>query len=191
MSTNLKDQPLINAKKASDLPQRLHHNARVVKDHERTRQFYEDLVGMPLLATWSEIGQFPEFPERIISFCHTFYGLADGGALAFFGFADPDVYEVFKAKAQSGFNHLALAITRELQDQIKEKLERAGYHTNVIDHGYCYSLYTNDPDGLTLEFTSDPENAGEIGEWQAKTAHASLSKWIAGDRTTNNKLRHR
>ena len=49
------------------LPQRLHHNARVVKDHERTRHFYEDIVGMPLLATWSEVGQFPDFPERRIS----------------------------------------------------------------------------------------------------------------------------
>jgi len=45
-----------------------------------------------------EVGQFPDFPERRISYCHTFYGLADGGALAFFGFAEPDVYEAFKAK---------------------------------------------------------------------------------------------
>src|SRR5690348_6582267 len=77
MSTNLKNQPSINVNK-DQLPQRLHHNARVVKDHERTRQFYQDVIGMPLIATWAEIGQFPDFPERIISYCHTFYGLADG-----------------------------------------------------------------------------------------------------------------
>ena len=82
---------------------------------------------MPLLATWAEVGQFPDFPERKISFCHTFYGLSDGGALAFFGFADPDVYEVYKAKVQSGFNHIALAVSSELQDQIKQKLEKAGH----------------------------------------------------------------
>ena len=52
MSTNLKDQPLTNLEKLG-LPQRLHHNARVVKDHEKTRQFYQDVVGMPLLATWA------------------------------------------------------------------------------------------------------------------------------------------
>ncbi len=190
MSTNLKDQPSINVKK-DQLPQRLHHNARVVKDHERTRQFYQDVIGMPLVATWAEIGQFPDFPERIISYCHTFYGLSDGGALAFFGFADPDVYEVYKAKTQSGFNHLALAVSAELQDQIKEKLEKAGYKTTVIHHGYCKSLYVQDPDDLTLEFTSDPKNAAEIGEWQAKTARETLSKWIAGDRKPNNDLRHR
>jgi len=190
MSTNLKDQPSINVDK-NQLPQRLHHNARVVKDHERTRQFYQDVIGMPLVATWAEIGQFPDFPERIISYCHTFYGLADGGALAFFGFADPDVYEVYKAKAQSGFNHLAVAVSAESQAQIKQKLEHAGHKTTFIDHGYCQSLYVSDPDEMTLEFTADPKNAGEIGEWQAKTARETLAKWIGGDRKPNNDLRHR
>jgi catechol 2,3-dioxygenase-like lactoylglutathione lyase family enzyme len=189
MSTNLKDQPSASVKQA--IPQRLHHNARVVKDHEKTRRFYEDVIGMPLLATWAEVGQFPEFPERPISYCHTFYGLSDGGALAFFGFAEPDVYEAFKAKTQSGFNHLALAVSPELQDQIKQKLEKAGYKTIFIDHGYCQSLYVSDPDQLTLEFTSDPKNAAEIGEWQTKTAHATLTRWLAGDRKPNNDLRHR
>ena len=182
MSTNLKEKAQ---------PLRLHHNARVVKDHERTRHFYEDIVGMPLLATWAEVGQFPEFPERRVSYCHTFYGLADGGALAFFGFAEPDVYEVFKAKVQSAFNHIALAVSPELQTQIKQNLEKAGHKTTFIDHGYCQSLYVSDPDDLTLEFTSDPKNIAEIGEWQAKTAHETLSRWVAGDRKPNNNLRHR
>ena len=184
MSTNPKAQP-------PKLPQRLHHNARVVKDHERTRYFYEDVVGMPLLATWAEVGQFPDFPERRISYCHTFYGLADGGALAFFGFAEPDVYEAFKAKTQSAFNHIALAVSPELQNEIKQKLEKTGHKTVFIDHGYCQSLYVQDPDDLTLEFTSDPKNIGEINEWQSKTAHDTLSKWIGGDRKPNNNLRHR
>ena len=182
MSTNPKEKTL---------PQRLHHNARVVKDHERTRQFYEDVIGIPLLATWAEVGQFPDFPERPISYCHTFYGLADGGALAFFGFADPDVYEAYKAKVQSPFNHIALAVSPESQAEIKQKLEKAGHKTTFIDHGYCQSLYVQDPDNMTLEFTSDPKNAGEIGEWQARTAHTTLTRWIAGDRKPNNDMRHR
>ena len=177
--------------KEKAIPQRLHHNARVVKDHEKTRQFYEDVVGMPLLATWAEVGQFPDFPERPISYCHTFYGLADGGALAFFGFAEPDVYEAYKAKVQSPFNHIALAVSPELQEQIKLKLEKAGHKTTFIDHGYCQSLYVQDPDNLTLEFTSDPKNAAEINEWQAKMSHATLTRWLAGDRKPNNDMRHR
>ena len=37
-----------------ELPLRLHHNAYVVKDHEANRRFLEDLLGIPLIATWCE-----------------------------------------------------------------------------------------------------------------------------------------
>lgn len=44
---------------------------------------------------------------------------------------------------------------------------------------------------MTLEFTSDPKNVAEINEWQSKTAHDTLSKWMDGDLKPNNDLRHR
>ena len=34
-----------------ELPIRLHHHAFVVKDQKATRRFYEDVVGLPLVAT--------------------------------------------------------------------------------------------------------------------------------------------
>ena len=60
------------------LPSRLHHNAYVTKDQEATRAFYEDLIGLPLLATWSEADELFG-AERV--YCHTFFGLGDGSAL--------------------------------------------------------------------------------------------------------------
>ena len=36
------------------LPSRLHHTAGVTRDLEATRHFYEDLLGLPLIATWCE-----------------------------------------------------------------------------------------------------------------------------------------
>ena len=63
MSINPKDQPSIDVKKA--LPQRLHHNARVVKDHERTRHFYEDIVGMPLIASGRRSDSFQIFRKDL------------------------------------------------------------------------------------------------------------------------------
>ena len=36
------------------LPSRLHHTAYVTKDLEATRRFYEDVIGLPLTATWCE-----------------------------------------------------------------------------------------------------------------------------------------
>ncbi|MBW0102805.1 VOC family protein [Pseudonocardia sp. KRD291] len=43
-------------------PIRLHHNAFVTKDQERTRAFYEDVIGMPLVATWTEVDELSD-PE--------------------------------------------------------------------------------------------------------------------------------
>ncbi len=169
------------------MPQRLHHTARVVKNQEVTRQFYEDVLGMPLVATWTEQNDFPGVPGQV-SFCHTFFGLADGSALAFFQFAKPEVHDIFKAKTQTGFNHLALAVSRDDQDSIRERLEAAGHRVYTIDHGYCLSIYTTDPDELNLEFTSDPSNAADIAHYQGKNAHATLARWLGGDLTVNNDL---
>ena len=69
------------------LPIRLHHNAYVTRDQEKTRRFYEEVIGMPLVATWCESD---ELFGKVRTYCHTFYGMADGGALAFFQFVDPE-----------------------------------------------------------------------------------------------------
>ncbi len=48
---------------------------------------------MPLVATWTE-SDVLFGAER--TYCHTFFALADGSALAFFQFADPDDQKLFK-----------------------------------------------------------------------------------------------
>jgi len=170
------------------LPQRLHHTARVVQDQEATRKFYEDVLGMPLVGTWTEVDEFPDVPNEKVNYCHTFYALADGSALAFFQFAKPEVYEIYKANVETGFNHLALAVSREAQDKLQARLEAAGYPVHTLDHGYCRSIYTSDPDQLRLEFASDPSDAARIAESQSKSAHATLKRWLGGDHTSNNDL---
>ena len=170
---------------------RMHHIAYVVKDQNATRHFYEDVVGLPLIATWAEVNEFQAFPGRQVEYCHTFFGLADGAALAFFAFADDDVYEAISPKIRNGFTHPAISVSRDAQQQMKSRLDAAGYAPYFIDHGYCLSLYVSDPDGMVLEFTSDPENADELWAWQARTAHETLTQWLAGDRTPNNDLRDR
>ncbi len=74
------------------LPSRLHHTAYTSKDLEATRHFYEDIIGLPLIATWCEKDELFG-KERM--YCHCFFGLADGGALAFFQFADKEDEELF------------------------------------------------------------------------------------------------
>jgi catechol 2,3-dioxygenase-like lactoylglutathione lyase family enzyme len=171
------------------LPSRLHHNAYVCADQERTRRFYEDIVGLPLLATWIEEAEFPEFPGRRLCYCHTFFGIADGGALAFFNFADPEASAAYRAQKQPLFVHIALAVSETGQREIRQRLEGASLPVREVDHGYCKSIYVQDPDGLLVEFTSDPPDADRIGARQRATAHETLRRWMAGDRTVNNDIR--
>jgi glyoxylase I family protein len=166
---------------------RMHHIAYIVKDLSATRRFYQDVIGLPLIATWAEAREFPEFPGRVIEYCHAFFGLTDGSALAFFCFADEDVYRGY-FRGQTPFVHVALNVSAEVQAELKSRIEAAGLENFYIDHGYCQSLYIKDPDGLNFEVTVDPRNAGAIAAWQTKTARSTLDRWVAGDRTPNNEL---
>ena len=174
----------------TELPARLHHNAYVTKDQEATRAFYEDLIGLPLVATWSETDELFG-AERV--YCHTFFGLGDGSALAFFQFANQEDADLFDPDlAPSPFRHIALKVSADLQDEIAKRLEDADWKpegTFVLEHGYCRSLYTEDPNGLLIEFTVDAPAMESIAAERATSAHEELKKWLAGDHTSNNTYR--
>jgi glyoxylase I family protein len=171
------------------IPSRLHHNARVTRDMESTRGFYEDVIGMPLVATWAEktdlFGR-----ERV--YCHCFFALRDGGALAFFQFASPeDAAEFDPPRPRTPFHHIALRVTRAQQDGILDRVRAAGYTDPegyyVHEHGYCHSLYVIDPNGLIVELTADHPDVARISAERRADAHAVLSRWLAGDHTPNNR----
>jgi catechol 2,3-dioxygenase-like lactoylglutathione lyase family enzyme len=172
------------------LPARLHHTAYVTKDQEKTRQFYEDVIGLPLLATWCESD---DLFGKVRTYVHTFYGIGDGGALAFFQFADPKDQEEFGPKMPSTpFHHIALAVDAETQTAIEARIAKAGIeppNTYVLEHGYCRSVYVTDPNGLILEFTRDHPQVEEIARDRRADAHQLLKRWLAGDHTSNNTYR--
>jgi len=176
-----------------ELPLRLHHNAYVVKDHEANRRFLEDLLGIPLVATWCEKTYRADL-GREVEFCHTFFGLKDGGALAFFQFADEEMYQLTQAKAPpkvGSHYHIALKASDETYAELKARLTAAGEKFRETDHGYCESIYTTSPDGMILEFTCDPPDVAEIDALRRADAHSELQRWLGGDRRVNNQLRHR
>lgn len=175
--------------KPDTVPVRLHHSAYVCRDLEQTRTFYEDILGWPLVAAWRECDKV--FGEDELYYCHLFFQIADGGALAFFQFADPRQHEKFAHYGpHSPFVHLALKLPDAAgQQEIERRLNAAGYQTMVINHGYCVSLYVTDPNGLNLEFTVDHPQAAKIAAKRSATAHEDLRKWLAGDRSTNNEWR--
>jgi catechol 2,3-dioxygenase-like lactoylglutathione lyase family enzyme len=174
----------------SKLPSRLHHTAYVTRDLEATRKFYEELIGLPLVATWCEVDELFG-AERV--YCHLFFSLGDGGALAFFKFAKPEDEELFGPKMPATpFHHIALNVDQETQQAIEKRLAAAGYkepQSFVLEHGYCRSVYVTDPNGLILEFTLDSPKAREINRDRLSSAHADLKRWMAGDYTSNNTYR--
>ena len=174
------------------IPERLHHNAYVVKDLERTRQFYEDVVGMPLLATWCEK---TELFGKERTYCHCFFGLQDASALAFFQFADANDQKEFGPDLPiSGFRHIALNCNREQQEALLQKLKDSGYDEDkfyILEHGYCHSLYVRDPDDLIVEFCVDHPDVDKINADVLPKAHSELKRWLAGDHTPNNEAYHR
>lgn len=175
--------------KLAQLPQRLHHYAIVIKDQEANRRFLEDLIGIPLTATWCEKA-FNADMKREIEYCHTFYELADGGALAFFQYADNDVYEKLKPSNLQIGQHVAFKASQKTFDEICRRLDAAAYPYRKTDHGYCNSIYIQSPDNLRLEFTVDIDNIEEIAEMRRKDAHSELKRWLAGDHRPNNDIRH-
>ena len=172
------------------LPSRLHHTAYVTRDLEGTRKFYEDLIGLPLVATWCEVDELFG-AERV--YCHLFFQLGDGGALAFFKFANQQDEELFGPRMpESPFHHIALNVDKETQQGIEQRLVAAGYkepRMYVLEHGYCRSVYVTDPNGLILEFTLDHPKVKEINATRLANAHADLKRWMGGYHTSNNTYR--
>jgi catechol 2,3-dioxygenase-like lactoylglutathione lyase family enzyme len=166
-------------------PARLHPNAYVVKDQRATRHFYEDLLGLPLVATWTEIDDIARG-----AYCHTFFALADGSALAFFQFAEPGDHETFGPSFRpTPFVHIALSVDDDTQRATRARLEEDGVPTLTIDHGYCVSLYVTDPDGLVVELTRDHPDVEVINQTRRALAAEDLERWLAGDHTSNNEWR--
>ena len=48
----------------------------------------------------------------------------------------------------------------------------------MLEHGYCRSLYTEDPNGMLLEFTVDVPEADEIAAERRADAHETLKRWL-------------
>jgi glyoxylase I family protein len=170
------------------LPSRLHHTAYVTKDMEATRHFYEDILGLPLVATWCESD---ELFGKMRTYCHCFFGIGDGGALAFFQFADKEDEELFVPDIpQTPFVHLALNVDDQFQAEVEKRIEQHGIKaTYVLEHGYCRSVYVVDPNGMTVEFTNDDPRAAAGDAARRANAHAELKRWLAGDHRSNNNFR--
>jgi catechol 2,3-dioxygenase-like lactoylglutathione lyase family enzyme len=150
----------------------VNHLALVCRDMTRTVEFYEGVLGMPLVKTMElrdGRGQ------------HFFFDVGNGDCLAFFWFPGaPDPIEgVVTPAALPGegdfitaagsMNHVAFDVAPEQFDEYRQRLVDKGVRVSaVMNHDdseatvaremhpgvFVRSIYFRDPDGVLLEFTA-------------------------------------
>jgi glyoxylase I family protein len=140
---------------------------------------------MPMVAAMKE--SMDSSSGRKTPFLHCFFEMGDGGSLAFFQFL-PDAYgPADKLPPDAIDHHIAMSVP-DFDDlaELKAKLDEHGYQNCGINHGFCYSLYVRDPNGMLVEFVGDAVNELEINEAAAASAHQELAKWNNKDYSPNN-----
>lgn len=115
-------------------------------------------------------------------FLHCFFEMGDGACLAFFQFL-PDAYGPATNLPPNGIDHHIALSVPDFDEiaRLKAKFDELSYANCGIDHGFCYSLYVRDPNGMLLEFVGDSPNELELAEFAAASAHEELDKWYRQD----------
>jgi len=153
----------------------VHHHAYACWDSEETRHFYEDILGMPLVATIAL-----EDPLRTDGsmYCHTFFEIAHGYVLAFF--EHTSLVHPKKFTARRGLHrHVALEVEGNATvRKFKRKLDAANVANVLMDHGAFLSLRVNDPNGLILEFMADIPSCLAYEPTSRASAHSDLQQWL-------------
>jgi catechol 2,3-dioxygenase-like lactoylglutathione lyase family enzyme len=98
---------------------------------------------------------------------HLFYDTGNGEMIAFWDFRDAELPSDWSPAISDGLglphwaNHIAFA-ARDLADLEARRnrwLDR-GHDAMQIDHGWCTSIYTNDPNGIMVEFCTSTRALG-------------------------------
>ncbi|MDJ0919749.1 MAG: VOC family protein [Henriciella sp.] len=132
-----------------------HHLALAVKDIKATHAFYEGIMGFELVKV--EVAPIQEGGWGK----HFFYRMDgdDSRFIAFWELHDTPnqadhVHNLNKAaNLPQGTNHYSFAVSsKEELEAWRKKWQAAGLGVFEIDHNWCHSIYTHDPDGNFVEF---------------------------------------
>ena len=157
--------------------QQLHHYAYKARDAEETRQFYEDILGLPLY----HIIQSDVVPStgEYCPYTHFFFRLQDGSFIAFFDLGN-DEAALPSPNTPLWVNHISFRVdsVQALKD-MKARLEAHGIEVlGITDHHIFDSIYFFDPNGVRLELTAQRADEFQMLQ-ESKTAHARLREWTA------------
>src|SRR5919199_3342033 len=124
----------------------IHHLALVCSDVERTIQFYQGLLGFPLI----ELIENRDYKGS----SHLFFDLGAGNLLAFFDF--PGLGLEPGKESFGSVQHLAISVTPDSFERLKARLEDEGISYLGPDRGITNSVYVKDPDGVQIELLKEP-----------------------------------
>jgi catechol 2,3-dioxygenase-like lactoylglutathione lyase family enzyme len=132
----------------------VHHVALATHDLEATHRFYTEVMGFELAKLVA--GPTPEGGWAK----HVFYetGEPGGGMIAFWEL-HVDSLRDFPTDLNKGLglpdwvNHVAFdAPTLDALAEHRRRWQADGRTVLELDHGFCTSIYTNDPNGILVEF---------------------------------------
>jgi catechol 2,3-dioxygenase-like lactoylglutathione lyase family enzyme len=131
----------------------VHHLAFATKDLAANHRFYTEAMGFELVKV--EVAHMGKGWAK-----HLFYttGSARDQLIAFWDLHDPTLGEwsadISRGQGlPAGVNHLAFSA--EGLDDLARRKERwlsKGHDVMEIDHDWCVSVYTTDPNGIMVEF---------------------------------------
>jgi glyoxylase I family protein len=124
----------------------IHHAALICSDVERTIQFYQGLLGFPLV----ELVENRDYPGS----SHFFFDLGNQTLLGFFDF--PELGLEQGVEAIGTVQHIAISVTPEHHAILRKRLDEAGVAYGGPDQGIPESMYFRDPDGIQIELLRDP-----------------------------------
>ena len=147
-----------------------HHVAIATRDLDATRRFYTKAMGFPIV----KVEAAPTL-EQTGWARHVFFDTGDGQLFAVWDLHDDTIPEFDPAISRglglpTWVNHIAFAAS-SLDDLAarRQRLLDHGHDVIEIDHGWCSSIYANDPGGTLVEFccTTREFTAADVDEARA------------------------
>src|SRR4051794_26941399 len=123
----------------------IHHAALICSDVEQTINFYDGLLGFPLI----ELTENRDYPGS----SHFFFDLGNRTLLGFFDF--PGLGLEPGVEAIGTVQHIAISVPPGTHAQLRKRLDEAGVPYAGPDRGIVESMYLRDPDGIQIELLSD------------------------------------
>src|SRR6266566_8528824 len=127
--------------------QGVHHITLVGSNRESTIDFYQGVLGMPLVMEQPNL----DVPDET----HLYFDTGDGRLLTFFVRPTRVNDPTPNPEGIGNLHHLAFNVSRSTYLQVAKRLaERNIWNTGEIDRGFMYSIYFRDPNGQLLELAS-------------------------------------